>query len=180
MASAKKTLAGERVGIFALDPGRTTGVAMGSVMLEGSTEEIFKRDPLDVFQVDCNDQKVLPFRAEVAGAAELAEEYLGMEALWAVEEQIAPANIFFVFEDFVLNRQPASYDREGISPARVMSTIFGCLVQYRVNFVPQQASLAKQRWSQDRMRRAGIWVPGLQHGQDAVRHAALWVAQQMG
>ncbi len=178
MPRAKLSLRGERVGIFAMDPGRTTGLAVGTPTLRGSTQEIFDRDPLEVFQIDCNDQTVHPTLAEREGSAEIAREYLAITAEWVIDG-VEPSKIFFVYEDFILNRQDPSYDREGISPVRVTSLVMGLLYKYNVMWVPQQPSDAKSRWTNDRLRRANLWTPRLEHGRDATKHAALWVVKQM-
>lgn len=163
--------------MFCIDGGRTTGVAAGAVTLKGSTAEIFDRDPLAVWQIDCNNQRVHPTRAEVEGCQEIAEEWLEWSAEWLLAG-IPPTRQFFIYEDFVLNRTPQSWDREGISPARVNALVMGMLVKDPVVWVPQTASMAKQRWNDDRLKRANLWTPGLPHGRDATRHAALWIVSQ--
>lgn len=175
----KVTKQGERVGIFSNDPGRTTGCLLATITLEGTVKEIFERDPPGVFQIDCNDQRVEPQYAEHRGSKEIAEEWLEATAEWTLDG-IPTTNQFFIYEDFVLNRKPGSYDRAGLSPVRVMSLVQGMLIKYRPQYVPQQPSLAKQRWTNDRLRTAGLWTPRLEHGRDATRHAALWVGLQMG
>lgn len=174
----KTTMAGERVGVFAVDPGRTTGCAMAEITLKGSTQEIFNRDKLEVFEVDCNDQRVHPILTEVSGAKQIAAEYLDASSDWTLNG-IPTSHQFLVFEDFILNRQKPSYKREGLSPVRVMSLVQGMLVKYPINYVPQQPGEAKGRWTNDRLRRSDLWTPRLEHGRDATRHAALWVVKQM-
>lgn len=177
-STTKVTKAGERVGILALDPGRTTGCLLATITLKGTVKEIFEKDPPGVFQVDCNDQTVHPILAEVQGSKELANEWLEATAEWHLQN-IPSTNQFLIYEDFVLNRKPGSYDRAGISPVRVMSLLMGLLIKYDPQYVPQQPSLAKQRWTNDRLRSANLWTPRLQHGRDATRHAALWTGLQV-
>lgn len=174
----RTTLQGERVGLFSIDPGRTTGVAMGDVLLKGSTKEIFDRNPLGVFHIGCENHLVPEIFSEVEGSQEIAKEWLDLTSEWTLDG-IPTTHQFFIYEDFILNRQSQSYERSGISPVRVMSLVMGMLVKYKVNYVPQQPSLAKQRWNNDRLRRANLWTVGLEHGRDATRHAALFVSRQM-
>lgn len=174
----KVTKAGERVGILALDPGRTTGCCIATVTLKGSVKEIFERDPPGVFEINCNDQRVNPIKAEVHGAREIAGEWLEATAEWTIEG-IPTTNQFLVYEDFILNRRNVNFDRSGISPARVMSLVMGMLIKYDPQYVPQQPGQAKQRWTSDRLRSSGLWTVGLDHGRDATRHAALWVVGQI-
>lgn len=182
MRASKTNLRGQRVGIFAVDAGRTTGVAAGAVTLSGSIQEIFERDPLDVYQVSCENPKVPEWYCEVEGAKEIAAGFLNGRRDW-LRERLCEEHIFFVFEDFVLNRQSQNYQRAGISSARVMSLVMGMLEMARprvaVNYVPQTPADAKTRWTSERLRRSGLWTVGLEHGRDATRHAALFVARNI-
>lgn len=178
MPRVKVTHGGERVGLFCIDGGRTTGVCAGAVTLEGNVREICDRDPLAVWQIDCNDQTVHPTRAEIAGSVEIAKEWLEFTAEWLLDG-IPSTRHFFIFEDFVINRQPKSWDREGISPVRVNNTVMGLLYKYPVQWVAQQPSTALTRWTDDRLKRSNLWTPGLEHGRVATKHAALWISENL-
>lgn len=171
------TKAGERVGLFSIDGGRTTGVCACAITLEGSTKEIFERDPPSVWQIDCNDQTVHPTRAEVQGSVEIAEEYLEWTLEWTMDG-IPTTNQFFIYEDFVINRTPRSWDREGVSPIAVNKLVMGLLYKYPVQWVPQTPSEAMGRWTDARLKKAGLWTAGLEHGRVATKHAALWIVKQ--
>lgn len=177
MSKTKITTAGERVGIFCIDGGRTTGVCADTVTVRGTVKEIFARDPPSVWQIDCNDQTVHPTRAEVKGAVEIAEEWLAWTAEWTLDG-IPSTQQFFVYEDFVINRNPRSWDREGVSPIAVNKLVMGLLYKYPVQWVPQQPSEALTRWTDARLRKSGLWTPGLEHGRVATKHAALWIVKQ--
>ncbi len=178
MSRTTVSLEGERVGIFAIDGGRTTGVCAGAVTLEGSVKEMCDRDPLNVWQIDCHDHNVLPFRAEVAGAEEIAQEWLEFSAEWTLSG-IPATHQFFIHEDFVINRNPRSWKREGVSPIRVNSLVMGILVSHRtIQWVAQQPSDAMARWTDARLKRSNLWTTGLEHGRVATKHVALWIARQ--
>lgn len=170
-------LKGKRVGIFAMDPGQTTGLAVGAVTLKGSSQEIFERDPLRVLQIECWDPDAAYDRNEVKGVSRIAGLFYSCRRKWE-REGIDYHEQFLVYEDFNLRGQVGSTDRSGISPVRVIYLLMGMLHEVPVHWVPQQPSMAKTRWTNDRLRRAGLWTVGLEHGRDATRHAALWVTQQ--
>lgn len=174
-------LRGERVGLFTMDPGRTTGITVSTITLEGSVEEIFERDPLFADEVNCWAQDVPEFLCEIEGAKVICETYQQAQFHWLVEERIGVNRHFFVSEDFVLNRQPGSYERHGISPARVLSLCMGMLVKQEIQWVVQQPSLAMQI-NNPRLRNYGLWERGdskTPHAVDAKRHAVAWVRRVM-
>jgi hypothetical protein len=170
MARVSTDYGGDRVGLFTMDPGTTTGITWSSPVLKGSVKEIFDRDTLTVDEVDCHDER--------EGAKVIAETFKEQMFHWQTELQIPTSHIFFVYEDFVLYpNKKHSPEREGLSPVRITSLVEGMLVMEPINWVPQMAHLAKQRFTNDRLRRADLWTVGLEHGRDATRHAGLWVAR---
>lgn len=177
-ARYKKTMAGERVGIFCMDPGRTTGLMWATITLEGSTQEVFERDPPKFRQVDCRDLTVDPEFTELAGALEIASLFAELQAEWILEN-IGFPNQFFVYESFDLRGPIGSTKREGISPVRVTSIIHGMLFASKHKWVSYSASTAKSTITDQRLKNFGLWFPGKKHSRDAARHGATWVRQNL-
>lgn len=169
---------GKRVGIFAVDPGSTTGIAYGIVTMKGDTKEILA-DKLTVAHVDCHDQRVPPQLAEQTGIHGL-EEFFVKWNKFCMGKHIPVNRRYLIIEDFVLRETGiGSTNREGLSPVRVTSGLLALITGWGGNIVFQSASDAKGSMPNDRLRSAGLWVRGLEHGRDAVRHAATWVRRQM-
>jgi hypothetical protein len=181
MSPIRDDLRGERVGLFTLDPGRTTGLTVSTITLEGSTKEIFERDPMFGDEVDCWDQSVPEFLCEVEGAKVVAETYQEAQFHWLTEESIPLSRHFFVSEDFVLNRQPGTWERHGLAPVRVLHLVMGMLIRQQINWVVQTSSEAMQI-NNGRLRSLGLWERGISsepHRLDATRHAVQWVRRAM-
>jgi hypothetical protein len=170
-----RDLRGERVGLFTMDPGRTTGVTISTITLEGTVKEIFERDPPFYTQINCWDPDVPEFLCERKGAAVLAEMFA--EEHLTRWQSLPSSNIFFLSEDFVIDRNPRSWAREGLSPVRVFSLVQGILIGDDVQFLAQSNGAAMQI-THDRLRQYGLWNRGdsnLPHAVDAKRHAVAWV-----
>lgn len=174
-------LRGERVGLMTMDPGRTTGVTVSTITLTGSTKEIFQRDPIFYDEVNCWNQEVPEFFCEIEGSVAIAELYLEAQYKWLTEYQVPVERQFFVSEDFVLNRQPKSWERSGLSPVAVRFSVMGLLAKYPIQWVVQTPSEAMQM-DNNRLRALGLWNKGdskYPHALDAKRHAAQWVRYVM-
>lgn len=172
-------LRNQRVGLFAVDPGTTTGVATAAVTLRGSTKEIFERDPLETYEVKCSDPRSpQPQTSELAGAAQMAQMFRDACHDWTAED-IPATRHFLIIEDFNLRGKPGSLDRTGLSPVRVTSALLGMLYGFPKAVVFQQPEQAKSRWTTPRMKNSGLWVVGSEHKRDATRHAALFVVKKM-
>lgn len=178
MSRVTVTYAGDRVGLFAIDGGGTTGVAYGTATLRGSTKEVFERDPLTVEEIDCWDVDTHGSRAHEKGCIEICALYQECVADWILKG-IGYDHHFFIYEDFMLRGQVGSLDRRGILPLAINNWCMGFLADYKTNWVAQTPEQAKSRWNNDRLKRSGLWTRGKQHGRDATRHAALWVAKNL-
>lgn len=79
-----------------------------------------------------------------------------------------------VIEDFSL--RTANSDREVLSPARLRLAIQAEEILHGVGRVPflQMPSEAMNAATNDRLKRAGLYWPGMPHATDAARHAALF------
>jgi hypothetical protein len=120
---------------------------------EGQRQGDFHRDTITVDEVDCHDEK--------EGARVIAETFKEQMFHWQTELQIPTTHIFFVYEDFILYpNKKHSPEREGLSPVRITSLVEGMLIMEQINWVPQMAHLAKQRFTNDRLRRADLWTVG--------------------
>lgn len=180
MARVRTSLEGERVGLFTLDPGRTSGITASTPLLEGSVQEIFDRDPIFVDEVDCDDIDVEPYAAEFDGAQVIVDTYLQFEFNCHVEKGIPKTRIFFVYEDFILyGGKGHSSDRSGLAAVRVASLVQGRLMDKKILWVPQSASDAKSTVTNERLKRWDLWTRGMEHGRDATRHAGLWVRRAL-
>lgn len=177
------SLEGERIGLFSMDPGQTTGLAYTDLTMKGSTKEIFDRDPLVLKHVSCWDDEAEKDREEIHGSALIAKQFLNQAAQWNLRG-IGWNRIYFVYESFTLLGTPGTTARSGISPVRVTNTVMGLLYKYPVIWVPQTPAMAKQSIPNNRLRTLGLWREGmgtkkLVHASDATRHAALFVRRNL-
>jgi hypothetical protein len=95
-----------------------------------------------------------------------------------------------VMEDFALDPGGAPGGKEGVSPIRITYGVLSAVMQGDSNVYVnggawrgagrqvvggleidfQMPSLAKSTITDERLRKRGGWVPGMQHARDAVRH----------
>ena len=85
-------------------------------------------------------------------------------------------------EDFVL-RDPRlgsgwTSARSGTSPMRIQTLLYGfwyslegAVGETKPQLVWQQASMAKQHMTDERLKAKGLWIVGKPHARDACRHA---------
>ncbi len=71
-----------------------------------------------------------------------------------------------VFERFVYQRR----DKVELWPVEVIGIIRLYTEQFDVPLFAQTPSQAKKLWTDDKVKKLGLWKPGLGHGMDAVRH----------
>jgi hypothetical protein len=174
----KVSMAGERVGIFCMDPGRTTGLMWATITLKGSTKEIFTRDKPHFEHVDCNDMTVDREETELQGAVDIASLFVECQADWVLEG-IGYNKQFFIYESFDLRGPIGSTAREGISPVRVTSTLRGLLIASKHKWVSYSASTSKSTITDQRLKNFGLWAVGKKHSRDAARQGATWVRQNI-
>lgn len=171
----------ESAGILAMDPGTTTGLAWGLIKLD-------EQDDMNSFQVVQRDLKMVSqvpadegddFWTEEFNAAKvIANKWLDLQFRWNMMG-ISYQRMFFVFEDFVLRpgHQHSSV-RTGLSPVRITALVMGMLAGHSPlpNYVPQQPGTAMSKATNDRLKANKLWIPGMPHGMDALRHLCLWVS----
>lgn len=172
------------LGVMAVDPGGTTGVAWGVFPTEHAVD------------TRCELARDLG-SGEVTGdyqyqAARIVEHWREFSA-WC-EGQGVGARL--VVEDFVLRVRSASSDRAQLMPVRVAACIEGILIESTLgcamplgrvgweamlavydDVVYQTAAAAKGYATDARLRRWGFWVRGSRHCRDAWRHVLLYVAE---
>lgn len=104
-----------------------------------------------------------------------AEEILQIRQLAGLLDNYPEAAL--VMEDYTLRPSgTVSAKRETFSPDRIRLALQTEEVLHgegRVAFL-QQASTAKTTGSDDRLKRAGLYVPGMKHATDAARHLAVF------
>lgn len=180
---AHSTLEDELVAVFALDPGRTSGVMEFIGVLGSNVRETFDLDEgehLEIYQVDCQDEMVEAQFAEKKGAEELVERYIAFEYKATVEYGVEKANIVLACEDFVLRSgKDHNSDRSGLAPVRVTNLMMGIMHARTINWAFQSPSDAMSAFPNQRLKDFGLWARGKEHGRDAARHGALWVRRAL-
>lgn len=177
------------VGVMAIDPGTTTGVAWG----------VYDPHEEDMASIIATGE--MTGCAEFAGsepwvAAQCVEAWRDFELLTRVKLGVEVHTL--VIEDFILRvGKGMSSAREGLSPVRITSLIEGLLMERHCGtaaplgeqpwelvrelsmptIVYQQPSSAKSFANRDRLERWGLWEVGARHARDAWRHVALYLAE---
>ena len=169
----------DTVAIFAVDGGTTTGVARGIFpAYADSTWEGLAAGRWESWEVE-------------GPIAEQCWEIIGEYADWIGWPECKPMDELhvksrhLVFEDFVVRLGTgASSKRVLLDPVRVAS---GCDVLCKTReglrwAFPeyQQASVAKNYATNERLRAHGMWVKGSEHRRDAVRHMCCRYATLLG
>jgi hypothetical protein len=146
---------GERLSVFAVDPGGTTGWAEISVPVESLLDR-----QVDLFldlSFDCG---------QITGDPNSQVEELG-GLLWQFKGPV-------IIEDFILRQ--FRQDRDLLAPvvvtAKLEYEIFVSNKQrvYQQRVKRQQPSLAKSTATDDRLREWGLWEVGAPHARDSLRH----------
>lgn len=153
--------------LFAVDPGGTTGWAVfwiptANMILRGV-------DVLEDVEFECGQWD----GSEDAQADAFASEISGLECP-------------FIFEDFLLRQ--FRRDRDLLSPVRVMAKMEYVLWRQRADALggvtsnshpypvrKQQASLAKSTVTDERLKKWNLWVTGMPHARDALRHGVTFL-----
>jgi hypothetical protein len=172
----------ERIGIFTVDPGGTTGLAWGLANAptsgKASWQDVFKNlqhagsasveHGNNQSDIVVHNQRVMNWWEEfVDTVARQVDHYV------------------FVVEDFILRPNvKGGSARSGLAPVR-----HGSVLQWEimtrwmddgdVEFVYQSASRAKGMVTDARLRDCEHWVRGREHERDARRHLGLRVALEL-
>jgi hypothetical protein len=153
-------MARRKFAIMAVDPGGTSGWAVGFIP-EGNSV----RASLAKADVKSGSVKGQP----IAQAEAIAELWLNFVFVASVQERVRPRDIHFVWEAFQVRRKAVE-----LSPLEVRTLCEGMLVKHKgVVFEQQSASQAKTYATDKRLRLWDQWVRGSAHERDARRHLAL-------
>ncbi len=189
-------------GVFAVDPGMTTGLCWGAYPSKGSVADMLakgkKTGHAQLTAGDAQAEYPNAWSVEQAIGLAIAKRWWTF-ALVCLEAGVTPQ---LVIEDFVLRVGKGSAKREGLAPVRINATIEAA-VWFEVRAlrhlietgvvttvaldqcevwlwapVYQQAGLAKGYCKDDRLKLWGMWFVGQQHARDAARHLARYLASQ--
>lgn len=148
------------LGIFALDPGGTTGWCGTSMRLKHLSS--FSRYGLAALEHEvCAVKWGQVSGSENAQIDELAE---------LIEAGIAKADIMLlVVEDFILRQKRK--DRDLLAPVRVIAKLdYANHDRWELPLILQQPSLAKTAMPDARLKKHKLYARGQQHARDATRH----------
>lgn len=152
----------DHVGIFAFDPGGTTGVAWSMMKLRTTMAETLKA--AEVFSQDITGE-------HDEQAVKLDEMFTATAMAWNVERMLPLDCIYVVSEGFTL-RKIGSSAKVGLYPVWVAAMFQGMV--YGRAVVEYQEPAQKKYATNDRLKRWGLWVPGQSdHQRDARRHIAI-------
>lgn len=146
--------------VIGIDPGGTTGWARITV----PRKCLFGNAPSQVLEWDYGE--IYGWEEEqTSKIAELARVTQSMDYL------VGPA---MVIEDWTIMPQNVTTDPESLSPVRIGAMCRYAL--YRGEFGDatltfQNRQIAKDTMTDERLKRAGYWVPGPDHIRDAIKHA---------
>jgi hypothetical protein len=150
------------IGVFAFDPGGTTGVAWSMMKVHATVAETLQA--AEVFSQDVTGDH----REQ---AVKLDELLMACEYEWTVERALSAGDIYVVSEGFSLHKI-GSREKVGLYPVWV-AAMFEGLVHGRHEVVYQEPSEKKYATSA-RMKRWGLWRRGgSEHEKDARRHIAI-------
>lgn len=166
------SLSKQTMAIFAIDPGKTTGLAWGVFRDAGSTEQTLRFGKLT------GD-------AQIQGLDSLDSARLIVEQLQTfmktVQRSKFGGEIHLVIEDFVLRPNDATADRAMLTPVEITAMVTGILFGVYGALMPvavyQMPSEAKGFATTERLKAWGVRVRGW-HAVDAWRHVAVFIAKQ--
>lgn len=150
-----------------MDPGGTTGVAAGTMLVKGTLAETLQGAQLVTCDVTGDYQ---------TQAAKLYDMWTALQYGWSVEEQIPDEDIHLVSEGFSLHKI-GSREKVGLYPVWIAAMLEGMLWRSGQRVVYQEPS-TKSRSTTVRMKRWGVWERGAsEHRKDAIKHLAYRVNQ---
>jgi hypothetical protein len=91
-------------------------------------------------------------------------EVVGLRSVWDILHEVEPQTI--IFEKFFYQRR----DKVDLTPVEVIGVIR--LYAHLTNTLlwGQSPQEAKRFWTDDKIKRMGLWEPGKRHATDALRH----------
>jgi hypothetical protein len=177
---SRKKVVLKKHAVFACDPGTTTGLAWAVLDTENEAETILDlvaRDLRMVSEVAVGDPGVDAdwHENEWLSAQIIAKKMLDLRFRWMLAGIPYPDQ-HWIFEDFILYPGSHQSSRSGLSPVRMTALIHGMLIRVRpkLQYGYQSASQAKHAVPDERLKKHGLWTPGMVHGRDATRHLGTW------
>lgn len=165
-------------GIFAVDPGGATGVAMGVFNTAARTVD-------QAFEQMVNPQSLTLEGGELQQSLEIVRQYQLFKRQCVNEGLLPPDAVELVMEDFQL-RPGRHAGNEGLSPHAIIWCVTGMRHGMAKGFemgrnkkahlgslILQQPSDAKGYATGKRLRDWGVWVKGKEHERSAWQHIAL-------
>jgi hypothetical protein len=173
------------VGIVAVDPGVTTGMAWG------------------IYNINADSVGASLREGEMVGWGELtgSEQWQAGQVVGLWEELTGVCvergiGCDLVLEDFILRPGRATADRAQLAPVRIISLIEGMILARGIGIdcplgregwetmggevlrpvVKQTPAAAKTFATSDRLKAWGVWKTSMRHSRDAWRHTALRIA----
>lgn len=160
-----------RIGVFAVDPGGTTGVAWGVFSWKGTVGKTLAGGEL-LGSAQITDADELSHTSEILAA---------LEDFRVLCRRAGVRRVEVVIEDFVLRPQIATKGREMLSPVRITAMIeAGHLGLYRkrLEYTLQGPAEAKGFATNERLKKWGVQTHGGgRHAKDAWRHIAVYLAK---
>lgn len=164
--------------ILAVDPGKTTGVAAAYVpqleTLKESLQNATHKKAVEVVGKRPGDE-ITSIEDWLLHSRRIYNIMKHFEYTALIENQIPAPNIHFVFEDFVLRRKRQGGATGNLTSIWVMAGAIGRYDEGVVSSLQihyQQASLAKGKANNQRLKLWDLYEPGSEHTKDAWRHLA--------
>jgi hypothetical protein len=168
MSPAKKVP--EVFGVMAVDPGTTTGVAVGLFRPAADLAGCLHNAEWEAWEVEGSPGEQ---------AWEIMDEFRDRQTNWNLNG-VAFSDIHLVVESFALRLKKAhgaGSNQRMMDPIRVTSAMEALSLHLLngelrpwVRFELQLPTEAKRYVTNERMRRWGAWVVGSEHKRDATRH----------
>lgn len=173
-----KNKSDDRLAILAVDPGRTTGIAAAYVPRRQTLKESLlaatHKKAVEVVGKRPGDE-ITYMEDWLLHSRRIYNIMKRFECAALIENEIPAYNIHFVFEDFVLRRKREGGATGDLTSIWVMAGAIGRYDEGVVSMLQihyQQASLAKGKATNERLKLWGLYEPGSEHRKDAWRHLA--------
>lgn len=101
-------------------------------------------------------------------------EVAGLKALWNIIHEEAPYDRV-VYESFLYQRR----DKVDLRPVEAIGVIRLYCILSDIIPVAQTPAHGKRFWTDDKIKKIGLWEPGKVHAMDALRHLLYYQAFQL-